>query len=205
MLGGLFVLGSLGFWLLTIGVVIALMVLVEFEKNFISLCLVAATAALLYFGGNSDAFRWFVDHPLQVGLAILGYILAGSAWSIVKWFLFVVEKKEKFLEFKAHYLNTHPEGIEGFKKMFNDNTVSVYDTDRQAHFSIRKAYGIPEPRDYKSRIVGWMGWWPWSLLNAILFDFFKKVFQHIYNVLTELYRSIAKKVYGDITDDLVKP
>lgn len=195
----LFVFGAVGFWILVLVAFILLMLCVQFERYLFAFCTVGATLAFLYFCGNSGIIEWIAANPLQIVLAIVVYILAGTGWSLGKWFLFVVDRKEKLIEFKDEWLRENPEG--DFKAYFNSDKI-IYREGKNAH--IRQHYGVPEPRDHKVRILGWMGWWPWSLLNALLFEFFKRVFQHVYNSLAGVFRRIAKRVYGDVLNDVLE-
>lgn len=42
------------------------------------------------------------------------------------------------------------------------------------------------------------------MLNAVLFDFFRRAFNRIYNSLTGVFRGIAKRVYGDVLNDILE-
>ena len=192
----LFAFGEFWFWVLTIAVFLGVMALVHFEKYTFAFVAVLATIALLYFTGNSGVLPWIRDNPGLVIGGVGGYIVAGTVWSFFKWFLFVVDRKEKLLDYKDQWEKKNPNG--DFKLHFNDADSREYSREHERYFMIKEVYGMPRARDNKSRILAWMGWWPWSLLNALLVDFFRRVFHHIFNIFRSWYEGIANKVYGDL-------
>lgn len=60
--------------------------------------LVAATAAYVVFfnkGAATTAWDWILVHPLQLGLSVLGYIIAGVVWSFFKYYSYIREGKRR--------------------------------------------------------------------------------------------------------------
>lgn len=198
----LFSFGAVGFWILSFVAFVLLMLFVQFEKFLFAIITLGAALSLMFFLGNSGVgiVEWVTANPLKITLAAVGYILAGTGWSLGKWFLFVVDRKEKLVEFRSQWEFHHPDA--DFKRHFNSSQTNY--VRNEGYLTTKQAYGIPEPRDHKGRILGWMCWWPWSLLNAVLFDFFRRAFNRIYNSLTGVFRGIAKRVYGDVLNDILE-
>lgn len=65
------------------------------------------TLALIYFlGGRSslnDLFSFIRDNPLLILMAFGGYIVAGTVWSIVKWYFYVLNARDKYREAVGEY------------------------------------------------------------------------------------------------------
>jgi hypothetical protein len=201
----LFALGTVGFWVLSVMATLLLLLLVEFEKSGWAFITTAATVALLYFFGNSGIFGWVFANPGLVVAGVIGYVVIGALWSILKWVLFVKDRKEKFIEFRSRFMNawspvTAPSRTsypgENAKEAFKLYMAS--DSSRYEREDIR----MPEPRDHKSRIMHWMGYWPWSVLNSILFDFVRRIFLNLYNLLAGVFRDISRSIYKDVMEDM---
>ncbi len=207
----LFAIGAVGFWIFFTIAFIALMFFVQFEKTGLALLTVILTGAMVYFA-NDSVVPWVTTNALLLGELAVGYVVIGVVWAVAKWFLFVTDRKELLTEYRDGWYasmaqisqDTREPFIptnEAFRQHFNENkTRTIY--LRGEHLSLQNDLGMPEPRKFKGRIANWMGWWPWSLLNAILFDFFKRLFQRLTLALTGFLRSIAAKVYGEDFADL---
>ncbi len=173
----IFVLGTLWFWVLFIASIIAITFLVEKEEGngwgaFFT-CL--AFFALLYFFGSKepvkDILRYVIHNPLSIVFAVVLYLFFGSLWSMVKWYLFLCEKRRLNLE--DH--NRHNDRQEEGKKRAWD-----------PH--------IPKARDNKDTILMWMSWWPFSALWTLLDNPIKKLFRSIFAHMERTYDRIAERV-----------
>jgi len=55
---------------------------------------------------------------------------------------------------------------------------------------------------HKSRIIRWIAYWPFSILNFIIGDFIFEIFNHIAEYLKNTYKNITnyfyKKMFGDL-------
>jgi hypothetical protein len=67
--------------------------LVEEEASSGSYLLAAAFIGVTYFLGNKEwyngIFSYVVENPGTVILYVLGYIILGAIWSIVRWFIYL--------------------------------------------------------------------------------------------------------------------
>lgn len=61
---------------------------------------------------------------------------------------------------------------------------------------------IPQPREFKARILYWLGYWPLSMLWFFFHDIIERVFNRIYKTFSRLYQSIARGTFAGIPDDL---
>lgn len=209
MLAALFVFGSAGFWFLCGISTLILLALVEYERSGWAFLTLLATAALIFLCGNAGVVAMIVSNPLGILSFLIGYTFTGSIWSLVKWFLFVKDRKEKYLERKAELLKQALRNLES-SNVENPTEKQVLDEmnvlSKQSRYDGRdltaRNFGMPVPSNHKGRIIHWMAYWPWSMLNALLFDFVRRFFQHLYNVLAGVFRKISESIYKDVLDEI---
>ena len=101
-------------------------------------------------------------------LTIAGYVLAGVLWSLFKWYRHVSKKA-------AYY----------HEKYGNTMLPALYS-------ELRSAVSVSSN---KSRLTGWIAWWPWSLVWALTGDFFN----FLYDMMVNAYQKIANRALGKFT------
>lgn len=52
----------------------------------------------------------------------------------------------------------------------------------------------------KSRIMGWIAYWPFSMIGSIFGDFLSRIVKNIYRVLSSLYERMGSKVFADFDE-----
>jgi hypothetical protein len=102
-MASIFLFGSVMFYVLLFIAVIVLIVATELEEpNSWLFWTVPITIGLLYIGGNSNAIKsslvYISENPGQIILYILFYLIAGTIWSFVKWYLYLVDRREYHLK-----------------------------------------------------------------------------------------------------------
>lgn len=202
MIMALFMFGSIGFWLLCGAAMLMLLLLVEFERSWLAFATLAVTAMLLCIA-NGAVLPMLMANPLLAVAGVGAYAMLGAIWSLVKWVLLVKDRKEKFLEEKVKRTNSaklHFEKRVGREPDEKELNIEVVDYIHK-HAGSRKDFGMPIPSHNKTRIMHWMAYWPWSVVNSIVFDFVRRGFKHIYNLLADVYRKIAENIYKDIRDE----
>jgi hypothetical protein len=88
----IFLFGTFWFWLLAIITVICIVASVEAdEANSWGIITLLAAGAIFYFGGNAIAFMDFINyaaqHPIVIVLGFFAYLILGTAYSFLKWYL----------------------------------------------------------------------------------------------------------------------
>ena len=136
--------------------------------------------------------------------ALVVYFVVGAAWSIVKWYFMVKDKKEKYLEFKADFYACRSAANTLAKEAFD----ALTDEEKKREFlrqlrsySRRSFVEIPDPAQFKGKITQWIAYWPWSMINAVLFDLLSRIVNSIRLALMNKFREIARSVYKDVEDD----
>lgn len=152
---GFFALWSIGFWSLVAVASIIFIVGAESDKYTFS-GIVTAVLALLYWRPlMAVGLSW----QIIVGI-VVGYCLAGVAWSVFRWWKYV---EAVVIQFKK------------------ESGGQLSDTEKS---SVK--YQVSVNRN-KRRILGWIAYWPWSVIWNITGD----VFTMLYNHMKAAYQRIA--------------
>jgi len=169
--------GTFWFWLAALVTLIVITFCIEKEESsgWGAFLTCVAFLALLYFFGSREPvvsmLSYAVHNPIAILLMAGLYLFLGSAWSIVKWFFFIKESKNKQWEEHVSYNSRRSEGEK-----------TKWDPD------------IPTARKNKSTIMMWMSWWPFSLAWTMVNDPIRKAFRSIYMHLEATYDRMAEKI-----------
>ncbi len=192
-LAGLFVIGSIGFWVLMILVTGALITALEYEKPGWATLSLGLTLLLLGYLGDFNALTVMKVHPFLALLSVVGYFLAGTVWAFGKWWFFLRDAREKYGEERSEFLKRH--GVEGVD-IPNELLKNWQDTARHL--------GAPRAKNNKLRILTWMMYWPWSFAWTILNDPVKRAFRAIYNKVQVVFQKMADDTFADVAEDFRK-
>lgn len=171
---------------LTVSVLVEILLLFFFvvqEMDFQAVASLAIFGLVTHYFGGVDYVAYVRTHGVMILEFAAAYLVSGAAWSVVKWFFFCRDLKQKYLGYKADYFRHHVTG-----------------TPAQSHSYATQFTGDvpPSAQDHKSQIVSWIGYWPVSLIWTLLDDFLTKVFKEIYNVLSGVFQRIANSQFKDI-------
>ena len=107
----LFMMGTLWFWLLLIASVIAITALIENELNIVADIVFVATMVALYKLGccqqMSNIGNWIAQHWFYSILIFLGYLIAGTGYSLIKWAIFLSDGRAKLIKTKSSFYSDH--------------------------------------------------------------------------------------------------
>lgn len=102
-----FALWTLPFWALIVIATISIVALIENEYNFWADVVFVVSLALLYQLGCSQPLSslasWVVHNPLSTFLIFIGYLFAGTVYSLIKWAMFMVDAKKYHLDVDITY------------------------------------------------------------------------------------------------------
>ena len=167
----LLVFGTFWFWVVCI---IATCVVIAALENdspggaFVTLAITVIVCYILGSGSTWGIIGLILTSPKTMVLLILGYFVAGTIWSFVKWYFFLLDKKDEYLE--AVDMNTGR--------------------------AIRVSEYKPEVRRYKGKIISWMCYWPFSLLWSLVGDFLKRAFRSILEWTQGIMQKMSDHVFS---------
>lgn len=219
-----FALGSVLFFILTAGVLVALFWCVEKEKPVGSGIWLVLYLVFLQLIAGVNFVKATLHHPVIAGLWVLVYFVAGFFWSFAKWWVFVNKFAEKFREVRYNYLQERKRGevrrgvrVGGDTSPDLDNLTMQTNiperlkSDWEAHLngdggrSFREltgnSYGdgiVPTVRKHKGKISLWIIYWPISMVWALINDFVKKAIHIIVMKCHLLYGMITKGAFKNL-------
>lgn len=212
MLLGLFLVGTLWFWILMAVAALVVGVCVARESFGKATLSVVATFALLGFLGDFNVLHWLGTHATEFAVYLVAYFAIGTAWSVGKWWFFVRRKRDEYDRQKRLFLGQQglpyedtksvtvaiPEALKAKWREWIDNQ---YDGRRSAG---RSAYP-PRARDYKGKITAWMMYWPWSFVVTIVDDPIRKLFNAIFRAIQDVFQRISDSAFKDVKSDFEAP
>ena len=168
----LFAFGSLWFWILMAAAFVCAIIATEKGSGMGATSTMVVTIALLFIFGNkvplSGLFSYCVHHGLTVLLSVAGYILLGVCWAILKWYYFLLKKR--------------------------DETLLKRETP----------YESPQVSAYKSSIMVWMFYWPFSILWTAIDMPVKRVYLFIYRGIAKWLQGMSDKIFAPLLEKQIK-
>jgi len=131
--------------------------------------------ALFFLGSREPiqkAFAYVVENPVATAMIVLGYFIAGTVWSIVKWYFHL-----KMLHRKGKWPTVYVDAPSG---AFKDRILKAV---------------APKAKDNRSHILMWMSWWPFSALWTMVNDPVRKAFEWIFDSLEKTFDRISERVF----------
>jgi len=157
----LFAVGAIGFWIL-IGLSLVIFTSAVENETFKFSIVWAALLLFLYYTPIVQVIT--LKALLLIGIV---YLIVGTAWSIFKWMKFVHNRDANY----RRYIDKN--------KYTPDEIVS------------RRSYLESDlsPERNKSKIIGWIAYWPFCLLWSLT----RNLFTGIYDLISEMYSRIVSK------------
>lgn len=203
MLIGLFVTGTVWFWVL-LGVATLLIGLWVAHESYVkaTFCVILTLAALGFFG-DFNVLTWLRGNWTEFAVYLVAYFAAGIVWSVGKWWFFVRNKRDEYDERKRQFLTGRGYPGDGPmpEKLKTDWRNSV-DADRPYD---RRATFPPKARAFKGKIMAWMMYWPWSFLVTIVDDPVRKFFNLIFRAIHGVFQRISDGAFHDVKHDFEAP
>lgn len=171
-----FILTGIGAWLVIMAICVVFIVATEINSWFTATLAAAVGVLLLHFFTAYSPIDYVLAHPLNALLIMAAYVVIGIIWSMGKWALEVLKQKEIYKQWLTSIMAVNP--------------------DRTAE-QLRTKYHVvypPVAADNKSRILIWMGLWPFSFFWTMLNDPLRRFFNGLYNIIGGYYQKISDKI-----------
>lgn len=141
--------------------------LVDDCPGFASVSFMAILAVI--FLGRPDWITAVFYNPGALVIASTGYFVAGILWSFLKWYFFNLDELEKFKEGKLVRRGSQPQTL---------------------------ADARPKAKEHSARLVGWIAYWPWSVLKFVFGDMVVRISKRIYQLLSDRYEAVSRSVFS---------
>lgn len=171
-----FVFPSLGFFLglLALSVVYT----IATERDIHGFAVFATIVGVGLFWNSIVALGTIAWPFLLVGVGV--YAFAGGLWSVFRWFKYCRE-----------YIVQNP---------YNSNQpASDYSSGKEVKLTPTDYYKSKlQPSKHKSRLIGWIAYWPWSLIWNIAGDTLTAIYDALANVYKKTAEAVIKKALGNV-------
>lgn len=187
-----FIFWGVWWWLLVAAVIVVDILFLEYDNGTGATFSLAAFAALMFFFGDWNPFPWMAANPLWTIGSILGYFVAGSVWSIVKWYFHCLNVRDKYDEIKDAFFEEH--------KITDGKVSSQLKSEWKERLRYSEFSGgsiAPVARKHKSTILMWMTHWPFSAVWTLLNDPIRRIFMSIYARLTGTLQKISDRLFAN--------
>ena len=198
--GGLFLFGTLWFWIVSSVIFGWLIFLTEGEESH------TFGAGLVLVG-----FVWIMSsvndisviaNPLLWLKWVTVYLVVGIVWSVIKWFSFLHKQKDILNGLKEVYIERNK--LELIAKRISDSDwlgfvkyLSDHDYKPNGYDKIKKRSDvIPTVKGRFSDLTRWIVWWPMSAFWTILNDPLRRVAEALVRALKGVYTRIANSVFS---------
>ena len=168
---------------------ILLLICIAYESGVSATLSLIVAGFVIHLAGFVNVRDFVTNNISGILWGSLCYVIAGIIWSFVKWILFVFKKKEAYDKRWADFQILHKhEGEAKIKELWKQIIVS----------SQRSA---PQVGDYKDRIALWFFYWPFSMINTVVQDFTKKLFNLVYNTVKNSFQRVSDRIFANNDTD----
>lgn len=204
MLATYFLVGSFNFWVLVALTAVFTTICVNSDNNgYATLCLFVFVVVSTLCG-DFNPIQAVLSNPLYSVGAALTYVVLGVGWSLIKWYLFVLSRKENFVEFRRKFLLGHnlhgpfipPQLTQEWSKTWN----TQWGVEKEKMTQ-------PLVHDHVVRIVALMVYWPFSAAWTLVDDPLRRLFTFILKRMNRVFDSIASRVFANesLQIEMTKP
>jgi hypothetical protein len=141
--------------------------------------------AVIEFGSFTAFFGAIKANPMLLLIAIITYLVAGTAWSFFKWYLFVGEK--------AKTINLLLES--GITKDAIAHKYATYDMKKETILETNFACLAPNVKEYKKKITTWIILWVPSSIWFLVNDPIRRTANWIYDRVKGLFQAVSDRAF----------
>lgn len=201
--------GTMAFWVAVAVFTLFAIIALNFDSNkFATLFIIGGLIGVVgWLGGNINFSYWY-EHPYEVLAYVAGYFMVGSAWSVFRWWRFgasIVNRIEdiRFAFYSERGITTDTR-VSMLTKPQQDGLLEKLYYAKDLRHYVNNSNGIriltPEPQTHKSRITGWILYWPFSVLGYALDEPIKNLIQWIYRRLRGTFTWISQRQFATLNE-----
>lgn len=185
---------------------LAEVVLTEVEHfGWATLTLLAA-GVVVQFAHLFDILQYVKQNAVHAFVYALLYLLAGFVWSFIKWFSYLMNQRELFRSLKKEFLEYKRASMPDTYGNYNGDQIPsdlkdefkswTWQNRKVPHDSPITRMEKPRANKNKSRIIGWMSFWPFSMLGTLINDPIRRLFTFMFNAFKAAYQKMADSIFS---------
>jgi predicted membrane protein len=176
-------------------IIISIIVCVQIDCFGLSAFIFLLCFGILSYFNWTSSVNWvksnYTDLFIYIGYFLLGVIV----WMYAKWTLTLIgfssARKNAIAEYKNNNEIIVPLNSEQIKKALYNKTY------RNNYLTIYLNENI-RARNYKSKIIAWGIWWPFSLIGTIVDDPIRRLVTWTFDRLCGTFQKLADKIAPDL-------
>lgn len=208
----LFMVESISFIVTSCVIFLLLLILTENEHNFIATIFLIIYGILVHIANPSLTF--------SSSMIIFGgiiYVVVGIIWSFIKWFSVLNKKASEFKKLKQEWIKYNkyiwdkhlPDKLRSKSQpvTINTNIATVLGKQTAEDFkqylvnnnymNTRYSKIVPTPSDYNTKIIGWIIYWPFSMVKNVVQDIVGGLVISVHNKVSKIYIAISNKAFDN--------
>lgn len=199
----LFVIGSVGFWVLCFLVSLAVWYSTyedhdteddSPEGGILAGVSILALFFLVWAFNRTHMSDWFQNHLVQFIAFAVGYIGVSPLWGFTKWYFFVRARKRRRDQRSADFLENFPDRIKRARDA-REKELLENEKENSLKKELGKYYECPTARAHRYRIMRWMMFWPWSFVFTVLN--IRKIFSRMIDLMEKKLNKIAANIWEE--------
>jgi hypothetical protein len=147
---------------------------IETEKEIRAFFMLVATVGLILYLTKQHPVSWIETHYVLCATLFVTYFAIGTLWAIWKWYLYAWEIRTQVI--KA-------------------GSIKAWQTSMSRYIKIPL-----QVSEHKSRVLGWMAYWPWSAMWWVLHSPVRRIWNGIYNGTAAVFQRVSNRVFKDVSD-----
>lgn len=197
-----------GIWVVVLSIIwivyLSINVINETDNNLKPLVSTVIYLGILQLYFNVPIMGYIINNPSIVIIFTFLYLVVGAIWSAYKWITYILNWKKVYKKTKEYFFNL-PEN----NNIAEDEVSENWKEERQITLSNGIMYdlrSIPSALNFKSKIIKWIVYWPFSMFLYLIIDLVRDVLEHLFNLIKSIYKKITLNILGDeiITEFKVK-
>jgi hypothetical protein len=170
---------------------ILLLILIAYDNGLWATITLVSTLLVVHITGLYNIIAFVKDNGVSVLVGTGAYLFIGFAWAIAKWIMYVFKKKDTYRELKKHFVSV------------NGITTDVIPSQFKEKWQHELRYNDLPPSigKHKSDMTRWTFYWPFSMINSLVRDFARKMFNIVFEAVKNSLQKIADKIFADVSQD----
>lgn len=190
------------FFLLSALLGISAPVFIAFDLGFlVGLALIIYAVSTWWCGYWNWAF--VVDHPLDIGMFFISYVIVGLIWVYIKWGWKSRRAVRNYEDAKRVWLRNKGLGPTydiNLDQKIKDDWLHEWKSARQYHGSRHKQIPL-QADEHKDWLFRHWGYWPFSMIESFFTEFLNEILITIYNRLRGSFQWISNWMAADVMKD----
>jgi hypothetical protein len=199
------ILAATGFWFWA-SLLVEILLLTAFvvsKQNLWALFSLFVFVIACQFMGGIDVINYVKNNPITILSVFFAYFAIGTLWSVVKWYFYCSDALQSFLEAKQEYIETNKSFDATIFKQWLKHAVASHSFRAKHRITFNGEIDIPPSvSNHKEDILGWMTFWPISMLCFLFSDIITRVYNRIYMYITKFLQSISDRIFESVRSDI---